>query len=60
MMKRSDISAATALLIQGYIYANQDEQGHVNALRDAIEAIEGECADWRENLINTHGEDAAA
>lgn len=47
MMKARDISVATALLINGYQRANE-ENG--NALAEALAGIRKECDDWAENL----------
>jgi hypothetical protein len=55
MMKSKDLSAATSLLIQGYLRAN-GEDGLRSAdekqmlLASAIQAIRQECSDWAENL----------
>ena len=53
MMKPKDASIATALLIQGYLRANNaDNDAAVEqlALRSVIDAIRAECDDWAENL----------
>lgn len=50
MMKPKDIATATALMLQGYMRAN-DEDGTIE-LADAIRAIVQECLNWGENLTN--------
>lgn len=47
MMKQSDIKVAIALLIGGYLRANEE---HPDSLRDCVRAIVGECSDWCEGL----------
>jgi len=49
MMKLSDVNAATALIIQGFIRANA-EDGEEVALKKCLDAIQDECSDWAENL----------
>ncbi len=50
-MKTKDLAVATALLIQGYLRANEDN-GHPESynLEDAIGVITKECDDWSDNL----------
>ncbi len=52
-MKLSDVSAAVALIINGYLRAN-DAAGNPEShdLMECLGAIEQECKDWAENLEN--------
>lgn len=50
MMKSKDCAVATALVIHGYLRANEAEVASPTHLEDAIRAIRGECDDWAENL----------
>ena len=50
MMKPRDCAVATALILQGYMRAN-DEDG-TTELADAIRAVVQECLAWGENLTD--------
>lgn len=54
MMKISDVKSATALIIQGYLRANEHSEGvpklESSALIDCLTAIARECDDWAEGL----------
>lgn len=50
MMKLSDVSTATALVIQGYMRANGED--NLATLATVIQTIRQECDDWAENLEN--------
>jgi hypothetical protein len=48
MFKKSDVSAATGLLISGYL---RDAGGNdLDPLRDVLDAIKAEIEDWEENF----------
>lgn len=47
MMKSKDAALATALIIHGYLRANEEKPP---ALLECLAAIRGECNDWSENL----------
>lgn len=49
MMKSRDCAVATALIINGYLRANDDILSP-SPLVDALRAVRGECNDWAENL----------
>lgn len=50
MMKISDVKTSIALLINGYLRANEGEEDSDKSLSDCLDAIELECRDWQENL----------
>lgn len=58
MMKSKDCSVATALIIRGFLHANEVGQcgaadcfaGNNKQLADCLSAIRQECHDWAENL----------
>lgn len=49
MMKPKDCATATALIIQGYLRANSENDESTN-LRAVLVAIVNECDDWGENV----------
>ena len=51
MMKMKDVQVATALIIQGYLRANDGEVGgEPKAMADVVSAIRQEVEDWAENI----------
>lgn len=60
MMKQADCALATALIIQGYMRANEEKGNQTDHLSDAVTAIRRECGDWAENLQATSTLDLSA